>query len=235
MTLATLPSEARARPAHPTYTRAQALPALLRQRIVLLDGAMGTMLQQRKLDEAAFRGSRFADHPTPLKGNNELLNLTQPQVVREIHEAYLAAGSDILETNTFGATAIAQADYGLAHLAREMNVQATALARQACDRCSTPGSFSAAQTTGRFAGMIRSPLISIVVVRLLGWVGRVGGAACATGQKRNSRRGLTSAIISISRLPMPVARSVAIGSWSAGGNESSLPRTTRSAPTRSIR
>ena len=139
MTLDTFPSEARVRPAHPTYTRAQALPALLRQRIVLLDGAMGTMLQQRKLDEAAFRGSRLADHPVTLKGNNELLNLTQPQVVREIHEAYLAAGSDIVETNTFGATAIAQADYGLAHLAREMNVQAAALARQACDRYSTPG------------------------------------------------------------------------------------------------
>jgi 5-methyltetrahydrofolate--homocysteine methyltransferase len=106
---------------------------------VLLDGAMGTMLQQRKLDEAAFRGSRFADHPVPLKGNNELLNLTQPQVVLEIHEAYLAAGSDIVETNTFGATGIAQADYGLAHLAREMNMQAAALARQACDRFSTPG------------------------------------------------------------------------------------------------
>jgi 5-methyltetrahydrofolate--homocysteine methyltransferase len=127
------------RPARPAYTRAQALPALLRQRIVLLDGAMGTMLQQRKLDEAAFRGSRFADHPVPLKGNNELLNLTQPQVVLEIHEAYLAAGSDIVETNTFGATGIAQADYGLAHLAREMNMQAAALARQACDRFSTPG------------------------------------------------------------------------------------------------
>jgi 5-methyltetrahydrofolate--homocysteine methyltransferase len=139
MTLAIFPSDARVRPARPTYTRAQALPALLRQRIVLLDGAMGTMLQQRKLDEAAFRGSRFADHPVPLKGNNELLNLTQPQVVLEIHEAYLAAGSDIVETNTFGATGIAQADYGLAHLAREMNVQAAALARQACDRFSTPG------------------------------------------------------------------------------------------------
>jgi 5-methyltetrahydrofolate--homocysteine methyltransferase len=139
MTLAIFPSDARVRPARPTYTRAQALPALLRQRIVLLDGAMGTMLQQRKLDEAAFRGSRFADHPVPLKGNNELLNLTQPQVVLEIHEAYLAAGSDIVETNTFGATGIAQADYGLAHLAREMNMQAAALARQACDRFSTPG------------------------------------------------------------------------------------------------
>lgn len=139
MTLATLSSAAQVRPAHPIYTRAKALPALLRQRMVLLDGAMGTMLQQRKLDEAAFRGSRFADHPVPLKGNNELLNLTQPQVVLEIHEAYLAAGSDIVETNTFGATGIAQADYGLAHLAREMNMQAAALARQACDRFSTPG------------------------------------------------------------------------------------------------
>ncbi len=139
MTLATFPSEARVRPAHPTYTRAQALPKLLRQRIVPLDGAMGTMLQQRKLDEAALRGRRFADHPTPLKGNNELLNLTRPQVVSEIHEAYLAAGSDTVETNTFGATAIPQADYGLAHLAREMNVQAAALARLACDRHSTPG------------------------------------------------------------------------------------------------
>jgi 5-methyltetrahydrofolate--homocysteine methyltransferase len=139
MTLAIFPLDARVRPARPTYTRAQALPALLRQRIVLLDGAMGTMLQQRKLNEAAFRGSRFADHPVPLKGNNELLNLTQPQVVLEIHEAYLAAGSDIVETNTFGATGIAQADYGLAHLAREMNMQAAALARQACDRFSTPG------------------------------------------------------------------------------------------------
>jgi 5-methyltetrahydrofolate--homocysteine methyltransferase len=139
MTLAIFPLDARVRSARPTYTRAQALPALLRQRIVLLDGAMGTMLQQRKLDEAAFRGSRFADHPVPLKGNNELLNLTQPQVVLEIHEAYLAAGSDIVETNTFGATGIAQADYGLAHLAREMNMQAAALARQACDRFSTPG------------------------------------------------------------------------------------------------
>jgi 5-methyltetrahydrofolate--homocysteine methyltransferase len=122
---------------HP-YTRAQALPALLHQRIVLLDGAMGTMIQQRRLSEAQFRGDRFADHPGTLKGNNELLNLTQPEIVRDIHEAYLAAGSDIVETNTFGAIAIAQADYGLEHLAREMNVQAAMLARAACDRFSTP-------------------------------------------------------------------------------------------------
>ena len=121
-------------PLRHTYTRAQALPTLLHQRIVMLDGAMGTMIQQRRLSEAQFRGDRFVDHPGTLKGNNELLNLTQ----REIHEAYLAAGSDIVETNTFGATAIAQADYGLEHLAREMNVQAAKLARAACDRFSTP-------------------------------------------------------------------------------------------------
>ena len=125
-------------PRRHTYTRAQALPALLHQRIVLLDGAMGTMIQKRRLSEAQFRGDRLVDHPGTLKGNNELLNLTQPEIVRGIHEAYLAAGSDIVETNTFGATAIAQADYGLEHLALEMNVQAAKLARAACDRFSTP-------------------------------------------------------------------------------------------------
>jgi 5-methyltetrahydrofolate--homocysteine methyltransferase len=126
-------------PAHMVCKRAQGLPALLRLRIVMLDGALGTMLQRHNLNEATSRGSRFADHPTPLKGNNEMPNLTLPRLVREIHEAYLVAGSDIVETNTFGATSIARADYGLAHLAREMSVQAAALAHQACDRHSTPG------------------------------------------------------------------------------------------------
>ncbi len=138
MTLATLAPEPPVQAAHRGYTRAQALPDLLRQRIMLLDGAMGTMIQQRRLGEAQFRGERFALHACTLKGNNELLNLTQPEIVRGIHEAYLAAGSDIVETNTFGATAIAQADYGLEHLAREMNVQAAKLARAACGRFSTP-------------------------------------------------------------------------------------------------
>ena len=121
-----------------TYTRAQALPNLLQQRIVLLDGAMGTMIQQRKLTEADFRGTRFTDHPHELKGNNELLNLTQPHVISDIHTAYLQAGADLIETNTFGATSIAQEDYHLAHLAREMNVAAARLARAACDAISTP-------------------------------------------------------------------------------------------------
>ncbi|WP_395139346.1 homocysteine S-methyltransferase family protein [Schlegelella aquatica] len=120
------------------YTRATALPELLRQRIVILDGAMGTMIQRYKLGEADYRGTRFADHPKDLKGDNELLVFTRPEVILEIHERYLAAGADIIETNTFGATRIAQEDYGLAELARELNVEAARLARQACDKYSTP-------------------------------------------------------------------------------------------------
>ena len=120
------------------YTRAAALPALLRQRIVIIDGAMGTMIQRLKLTEADFRGTRFADHPKDLKGNNELLVLTRPELIEGIHDAYLAAGADIIETNTFGATSIAQEDYGLAPLARELNVAAARIARKAADRHSTP-------------------------------------------------------------------------------------------------
>lgn len=122
----------------PAYTRAAALPAILAQRIAILDGAMGTMIQRYKLGEADYRGERFKDHPKDLKGNNELLQFTRPDVIAEIHEKYLAAGADIIETNTFGATSVAQEDYGLAPLAREMNVAAATLARAACDKFSTP-------------------------------------------------------------------------------------------------
>jgi 5-methyltetrahydrofolate--homocysteine methyltransferase len=120
------------------YTRGAALPALLQQRILIIDGAMGTMIQRHRLAEHAFRGERFKDHPKDLKGNNDLLVLTRPDVVQQIHEQYLAAGADIIETNTFGATCIAQEDYGLGALAREMNVAAAKLARAACDKYSTP-------------------------------------------------------------------------------------------------
>ena len=120
------------------YTRGGALSDILQQRIAIIDGAMGTMIQRYKLTEADFRGARFADHPKDLKGNNDLLVLTRPDVIREIHGQYLAAGADLIETNTFGATSIAQEDYGLAHIAREMNVAAARIARQACDACSTP-------------------------------------------------------------------------------------------------
>ena len=122
----------------PSYTRAQNLPTILANRIVILDGAMGTMIQRFKLGEAHYRGERFHDFPRDVKGNNELLSLTRPDVIRDIHEGYLAAGADLIETNTFGATTIAQADYGMEHLAYEMNVESARLARAACDKYSTP-------------------------------------------------------------------------------------------------
>ena len=120
------------------YTRAAQLPTLLKQRIVIIDGAMGTMFQRYKLGEADFRGQRFADHARDLKGNNDLLQLTRPDVVREIHHQYLAAGADLIETNTFGATSIAQEDYGLGPIARELNLVGARLAREVADLHSTP-------------------------------------------------------------------------------------------------
>lgn len=120
------------------YTRGQALVHVLAHRIAILDGAMGTMIQRFKLTEEQYRGERFKDFSRDVKGNNELLSLTQPQVIRDIHEAYLAAGADLIETNTFGATRIAQEDYDMANLAYEMNVASARLAKQACDQFSTP-------------------------------------------------------------------------------------------------
>jgi 5-methyltetrahydrofolate--homocysteine methyltransferase len=116
------------------YTRGAELARILQSRIVILDGAMGTMIQRHKLSDADYRGQRFAQHPKELKGNNELLQLTQPRIIAAIHEAYLEAGADIIETNTFGATRIAQQDYGLEEVAFEMNLDAARLARSACAR-----------------------------------------------------------------------------------------------------
>ena len=113
------------------------LHAALKQRILLLDGAMGTMIQRHKLDEAAYRGERFADWPSDLKGNNDLLAITQPEIIQGIHEDYLNAGADILETNTFNATRVAMADYNMEDLSYEINFEATKLARQACDKIGT--------------------------------------------------------------------------------------------------
>jgi 5-methyltetrahydrofolate--homocysteine methyltransferase len=113
--------------------RTEYLNALLKQRILILDGAMGTMIQSYRLSEADHRGERFADHPHDLKGNNDLLVLTQPHIVREIHAQYLAAGADVIETNTFNSTSIAQADYHLEPLVHELNVEAARLARAAAD------------------------------------------------------------------------------------------------------
>jgi len=110
----------------------------LAHRILILDGAMGTMIQRYRLGEAEYRGARFAGFGHDVKGNNELLVLAQPQVIQEIHEQYLAAGADLIETNTFGATRVAQADYHMEDLAYEMNVAAARLARAACAKYSTP-------------------------------------------------------------------------------------------------
>jgi 5-methyltetrahydrofolate--homocysteine methyltransferase len=114
------------------------LRELLARRILILDGAMGTMIQRYKLTEADYRGERLADFAHDVKGNNELLSITRPQVIAEIHAGYLAAGADIIETNTFGATTIAQADYRMPELAREMNLASARIAREAADRFSTP-------------------------------------------------------------------------------------------------
>ncbi|RMG96229.1 MAG: methionine synthase [Chloroflexi bacterium] len=113
--------------------RINQLKKALQTRILILDGAMGTMIQSYQLDETGYRGKRFADFPYDLRGNNDLLNLTQPDIVRAIHAAYLEAGADIIETNTFNANAISQADYHLSHLAYEMNYEAARLARETAD------------------------------------------------------------------------------------------------------
>ena len=113
--------------------RIQALKAVAKERILILDGAMGTMIQRYKLDEAGYRGERFKDHGHDLKGNNDLLVLSQPKIISEIHKAYFEAGADIAETNTFNTQAISQADYGLEDIAYELNVAAAKLARTAAD------------------------------------------------------------------------------------------------------
>src|SRR3990167_10440764 len=105
----------------------------LKQRIFLLDGAMGTMIQRYRLTEADYRGKRFADFPHLLKGNNDLLSITQSLLITEIHHAYLAAGADFIETNSFNSTAISLADYHMADLAYEFNVTSARIAREVTD------------------------------------------------------------------------------------------------------
>jgi 5-methyltetrahydrofolate--homocysteine methyltransferase len=113
------------------------LGPLARERILVLDGAMGTLIQGYELSEEEFRGERFRDHPHDLRGDNDLLSITRPGVVRAIHDAYLEAGADIIETNSFTATSISQADYGLASVARELNAAAARIAREAADAFET--------------------------------------------------------------------------------------------------
>ncbi len=107
------------------------IKSALDRRILIIDGAMGTMIQRYNLDEAGYRGDRFKDWPSDLKGNNDLLSLTRPDIIKEIHKQYLEAGADIIETNTFSSTAIAQADYNMQSLAYELNVASAKIAREA--------------------------------------------------------------------------------------------------------
>nr|KAF6395490.1 5-methyltetrahydrofolate-homocysteine methyltransferase [Rousettus aegyptiacus] len=109
------------------------IKAILQERIMVLDGGMGTMIQQHRLSEDDFRGQEFKDHPRPLKGNNDILSITRPDVIYQIHKDYLLAGADIIETNTFSSTSVAQADYGLEHLAYRMNKSSAAVARRAAE------------------------------------------------------------------------------------------------------
>jgi len=114
------------------------IQTILQQRILILDGAMGTMIQRYKLEEADYRGERFKDWPCDVKGNNDLLSLTQPQIIQEIHTQYLEAGADIIETNTFSSTKTAMADYQMEELVYELNFASAKLARQAADAIETP-------------------------------------------------------------------------------------------------
>ena len=114
-------------------TRVQQFQQALQERILIIDGAMGTMIQRHKLEEADYRGERFADWPRDVKGNNDLLVLSNPGIIAGIHDAYCAAGADILETNSFNGTQVSMADYGMESLVTELNREAAALARRVAD------------------------------------------------------------------------------------------------------
>jgi 5-methyltetrahydrofolate--homocysteine methyltransferase len=114
--------------------RIAALKAAAKERILILDGSWGVMIQRRNLEEDDFRGERFKDHPDPLKGNNDILCLTRPDIITDLHDLYYGAGADISETNTFSSTSIAQADYGLESAVRDLNLEGARIAREAADR-----------------------------------------------------------------------------------------------------
>lgn len=117
--------------------RSDQLYAIARKRILVLDGAMGTMIQRHKLSEENYRGSQFANWKQPLQGNNDLLSITQPEIIRDIHRAYFEAGADLVETNTFNSNRISQADYGLEEEVRNINIASAKLAKEVADELST--------------------------------------------------------------------------------------------------
>lgn len=141
------------------------LEQVLKKRVLILDGAMGTMVQLYKLSESDYRGNRFKDHTHDLKGNNDLLVLTKPEVIYEIHKQYLEAGADIIETNTFNGTSIAQAEYHLSHIVYELNVEAARLARRACDdyqkktgkKCYVAGALGPTNRTASLSPDVNNP------------------------------------------------------------------------------
>ncbi len=144
----------------------QKLYSLLEDRILLLDGAMGTMIQQQKLTNEDYHGDRFKNHPQNLFGNNDLLSLTRPDVIGEIHRQFLAAGADIIETNTFNGTSISQADYQTENMVKEINLAAAKIAREAADRFSTEdpskprfvaGSLGPTNRTASISGDVNNP------------------------------------------------------------------------------
>ncbi len=125
------------------------IESALESRILIIDGAMGTMIQRYKLEEADYRGERFKDWPSDLKGNNDLLSITRPDIIRAIHTEYLEAGADIIETNTFSSTAIAQADYNMQSLAYELNVASARVAREAIEELNAERVTPNAKTVNR--------------------------------------------------------------------------------------
>ena len=141
------------------------LEEILKKRLMFIDGAMGTMIQLHKLQEADYRGERFKNHFKDLKGNNDLLVLTKPQVIYDIHYQYLQAGADIIETNTFNGTSIAQTDYGLQSLAFELNKEAASLAKKACDdfqrntgkKCFVAGAIGPTNKTASLSPDVNNP------------------------------------------------------------------------------
>jgi 5-methyltetrahydrofolate--homocysteine methyltransferase len=160
----------------PISEKYRVLKQLLDERIVFLDGAMGTMIQRHKLDERSFRGVRFKDHPKDLKGNSDLLNLTRPEVISDIHRQYLEAGADIIETNTFTSTRISQADYDLEHIAYGLNFSGAQIARAAVDefmkenpgrQCFVAGALGPTNKTASMSPDVNNPAFRTVTFQEL--------------------------------------------------------------------
>ena len=139
---------------------------ILKEKILVLDGAMGTMIQDYKFSESDFRSSRFEDHPSPVKGNNDLLSLTQPEAIKTIHEKYLEAGADITETNTFSSTSIGMADYSMESIVYDLNFESAKIAKEASLKYSkiTP---EKPRSSASFKGTIPISTVRCFQIRLL--------------------------------------------------------------------